>query len=76
MVARAQAFTSDISVLIDPETILLSDFISTVNYAYKIEHDWLLVASSRNVSNFPFYLSDDGKYWLRKDGKRVTTREV
>ncbi|KAK1575767.1 hypothetical protein Q3G72_008141 [Acer saccharum] len=75
MLARAQAFTSDISVLIDPETILLPDFISTLNYAYKVDHDWLLVASSRNVSNLPFYLSDDGKYWQRKDGKRISTRE-
>ncbi|TXG56237.1 hypothetical protein EZV62_017550 [Acer yangbiense] len=70
MVARAQAFTSDISVLIDPETIVLPDFVSTLNYSYKVDHDWLLVASSRNVSNFPFYLSDDGKNWQRKDGKR------
>ncbi|KAK3223418.1 hypothetical protein Dsin_010443, partial [Dipteronia sinensis] len=69
MVARAQAFTSDISVLIDLETILLTDFISTLNYAYKVDHDWLLVASSRNVSSLPFYLSDDGKNWQRKDGK-------
>ncbi|KAH7570333.1 hypothetical protein JRO89_XS05G0089400 [Xanthoceras sorbifolium] len=75
MVARALAFTSDIAVLIDPETVLLADFVSTLNYAYKVDHDWLLVASSRNVSNFPFYLSNDGKYWLTKDGKRVRTRE-
>lgn len=76
MVARAQSFKSDISVLIDPETILLPDFISTLNYAYEAENDWLLVASSRNVSYFPFSLSNDGKYWLRKDGKMVTTQEV
>lgn len=76
MVARTQSFKSDISVLIDPETILLPDFVSTLNYAYESENDWLLVASSRNVSYFPFNLSDDGKYWLKKDGKMVTTQEV
>ncbi|XP_044492266.1 beta-arabinofuranosyltransferase RAY1 isoform X3 [Mangifera indica] len=37
--------------------------------------DWLLVASSHNVSRFPFYLSDDGKQWLTKDGRRVRTHE-
>lgn len=76
MVARTQSFESDISVLIDPETILLPDFVSTLNYAYESENDWLLVASSRNVSYFPFNLSDDGKYWQKKDGKMVTTQEV
>ncbi|KAJ0038550.1 hypothetical protein Pint_22901 [Pistacia integerrima] len=75
MMARTWAFTSDIYVLIDPETILLPDFISTLNYAYKVNRDWLLVASSHNVSHFPFCLSDDGKHWLRKDGKRVRAQE-
>lgn len=76
MMARAWAFTSDIYVLIDPDTILLPDFIFMLNRAYKINRDWLLVASSHNVSRFPFHLSDDGKQWLTKDGRRVRTHEV
>ncbi|KAK7840602.1 beta-arabinofuranosyltransferase ray1 [Quercus suber] len=62
---RSRSFTSDIFVLIDPETILLNDFISTLNYAYELDRDWLLVASSRNISHFPFYLDEAGKRWRR-----------
>lgn len=76
MVARALAFASDIFVLIDPEIILLPDFVSTLNFAYEADHDWLLVASSRNISDFPFYLAKDGKYWERENGTRVRAPEV
>ncbi|KAA8529630.1 hypothetical protein F0562_034270 [Nyssa sinensis] len=76
MVARIQASTSDISVLIDPETILLPDFIPTLNHAYKLDHEWLLVASSRHVSDFPFNLDADGKHWLAEDGKRIRTQKL
>ncbi|XP_057948350.1 uncharacterized protein LOC131144024 [Malania oleifera] len=71
MVARAQASTSDISVLIDPETILLPDLISTLNHACKLDHEWLLVASSQNISYFPFYLDETGKHWLREGGRQI-----
>ncbi|XP_059657849.1 beta-arabinofuranosyltransferase RAY1 [Cornus florida] len=76
MVARSQASTSDISVLIDPETILLADFITTLNYAYKLDRDWLLVASSRSTSYYPFHLDADGKQWLAEDGKRIKTQKL
>jgi len=76
MIARSRSLASDVFVLIDPETILLLDFISTLNYAYELDHDWLLVSSSRNISHFPFYLEEDGKHWRRGDGKWVRTQEV
>ncbi|KAK9277536.1 hypothetical protein L1049_007080 [Liquidambar formosana] len=76
MVARSRASTSDICVLIDPETILLPDFISTLNYAHKLDHDWLLIASQQNVSYLPFHLDEAGKHWLREDGKEVTTHKL
>ena len=76
MMARTWSFAPDISVLVDPETIVLPDFISTLNYAYNLDDDWLLVASPQNVSYFPFYLDEDGKHWRREDGKSVRTREV
>lgn len=76
MIARSHSFTSDVFVLIDPETILLRDFVSTLNYAYELDHDWLLVSSSRNISHFPFYLEEDGKHWRSGDGKWVRTQEV
>lgn len=76
MMERSLAFSTDISVFINPETILLPDFVCTLNYAYKLDRDWLLVASSQNVSYFPFHLDDSGKHWLRKDGKWIKPQEV
>ncbi|KAM5567954.1 transcription elongation regulator 1 [Rosa sericea] len=76
MMARTWSFSPDISVLVDPETIVLPDFISTLNYAYNLDDDWLLVASSQNVSYFPFYLDEDGKHWRREDGKSMRTHEL
>ncbi|KAI8526999.1 hypothetical protein RHMOL_Rhmol12G0042400 [Rhododendron molle] len=76
MVARSLASLSDISVIIDPETILLPDFILALSYAHKLDHDWLLVSSSRHVSYFPFHLDKDGKHWLGEDGNQIKTRKV
>ncbi|XP_039062047.1 beta-arabinofuranosyltransferase RAY1-like [Hibiscus syriacus] len=75
MVAKSRAFKSDIYIFMDTESVLLPDFISALNYAHKLDNDWLLFASSRNVSNFPFYLDNDGKHWL-KDGKRIRIQEL
>ncbi|CAN4123314.1 unnamed protein product [Withania somnifera] len=42
MVARSKASSSDVSVVIDPNTILLPDFINTIRHAHRLDHDWLL----------------------------------
>lgn len=76
MVARTQTSNSDISVLMDSETILFPDFLSTLTYVHKLDHDWLLIASSRNVSEFPFQLDVDGKHWLGENGERIRTKKV
>ncbi|KAL4573928.1 hypothetical protein LXL04_020749 [Taraxacum kok-saghyz] len=76
MIARAQASNSDISVVMDSETILLPDFFSTLSYVHKLDHDWLLIASSKNVSDFPFELDVDGKHWVGDNGKRVGTKKL
>ncbi|CAK9171981.1 unnamed protein product [Ilex paraguariensis] len=76
MVARAQACTSDISVMIDPETIVLPEVISILNHTYKLDHDWLLVSSSRYVFDFPFHLDADGKHWQADDGAMVRNIEL
>ncbi|KAJ6771192.1 BETA-ARABINOFURANOSYLTRANSFERASE RAY1 [Salix koriyanagi] len=55
---------------------LVPDLISTLNYAYELDRDWLLVASLRNVSYFPFRLDDAGEHWLREDGQRVSRQEL
>ena len=65
MLEKSRLFTTDIAVFVDPQTVLLPDLISTLNYAYKLDRDWLLVASLRNVSYFPFHLDDAGEHWLR-----------
>ncbi|KAI7727321.1 hypothetical protein M8C21_027593 [Ambrosia artemisiifolia] len=75
MVARAQASNSDISVLMDSETILLPDFISTLNYVRKLDHDWLLIASSRNISDFTFQLDGYGQHWIGDNGQRIKTEK-
>ncbi|KAI3941228.1 hypothetical protein MKX01_029802 [Papaver californicum] len=76
MVARAHASTSDISVLIDPDTILLPDFISTLDFVHELDHDWLLVATSPNVTQFPFYLDEAGTHWLQEDGERIKLQKM
>ncbi|KAL8519174.1 hypothetical protein ACS0TY_010200 [Phlomoides rotata] len=68
MVARILASSSsDVSAVVDPDTILLPDLLSTLEYAHKLDEDWLLVASSRNVSNFPFHMDSGGKRWIGDD---------
>lgn len=76
MVARSQAYTSDICVFVDSESILLPDLVQTLNFAHKLDHDWLLFASSRNVSYFPFHLGEYGELWLREDGTRMRNQKV
>ncbi|XP_054808750.1 uncharacterized protein LOC129310871 [Prosopis cineraria] len=76
MIAKSRSFISDIYVIVDPETIIVSGFISTLNYAFELDHNWLLVASSRNVSYFPFHLDKSGKHWQSDNGKRVQIQEM
>lgn len=76
MIARSQSFASDIFAFVDPETILLPDFISTLNYAYKLDRDWLLVASSRNMSYIPFDLSESKSYFSMEDQELTRIQKV
>ncbi|KAK1364070.1 Beta-arabinofuranosyltransferase RAY1 [Heracleum sosnowskyi] len=76
MVARAQASTSDISILLDPKIILLPEFIAILDHVVKLDHDWLLIASSRNASDFPFRLDTDGKHWLSYEGKQIKMEKL
>lgn len=76
MVARAEASSTDISVLIHPETILFQDFVSTLNHVYELDQDWFLVAFSKRSYIFPFVLDEAGRQWLREDGKPISLRKV
>ncbi|KAJ0241197.1 Beta-arabinofuranosyltransferase RAY1 [Hirschfeldia incana] len=77
MLARTEAYVSDIAVLIDPHTILLPDFISALNHAHELDRDWLLVSSSVNIPHFPFHWDETGRFWRHQDnGKRVRFGEL
>lgn len=77
MLARTEAYASDIAVLIDPHTLLLPDFISALNHAHhELDRDWLLVSSSVNIPRFPFHWDQTGRFWRQYNGKRVRFGEV
>lgn len=55
---------------------MTSHFLSTLTNVHKLDEDWLLVASSRNVSNCPFRLGSDGKSWLGDDGRHAGIQKL
>ncbi|KAF9606283.1 hypothetical protein IFM89_024286 [Coptis chinensis] len=75
MVARAQASHSDVSVLIDPETVLMPDFMPALNFVNKLDHDWLLIATPSIVPHLPFYLDEATRHWLQEDGKHIKLKK-
>ncbi|XP_020098503.1 beta-arabinofuranosyltransferase RAY1 [Ananas comosus] len=75
MVARSQATHSDISILIDPETILLPDIFTTLTYIHKLNLDWFLFSTTQNISYFPYQLVDNG-IWVQEDGKKIESKKL
>ncbi|KAG0478362.1 hypothetical protein HPP92_013081 [Vanilla planifolia] len=76
MVARSQNSSSAISVIIDPETILLPNFLIALRCAYKLDRDWFLISRTPSISNFPFLMHNTGKHWLKEDGSRVRIEKL
>ncbi|ANM59745.1 Nucleotide-diphospho-sugar transferase family protein [Arabidopsis thaliana] len=76
MMSRIEAYQSDIAVLMDPETVLLPDFISALSYAHELGRDWLLVSSSVEIPRFPFHWDETRHFWRQDNGKRVRFREL
>lgn len=76
MLATSEAYKSDIAVLMDPETVLLPDFIFALNHAHQLDRDWLLVSSSVDIPSFPFYWDNTGHFWRQGNGKRMRFGEV
>ncbi|CAL9780295.1 unnamed protein product [Musa acuminata subsp. burmannicoides] len=76
MVSRSQAFNSGISVLIDPETILLPDFLGILHYSQNLNHGWFLFAKPHCVLHFPFQLLGTGKQWLQEDGEVIEVEKL
>ncbi|XP_010427846.1 PREDICTED: beta-arabinofuranosyltransferase RAY1-like isoform X2 [Camelina sativa] len=76
MLARSEAYQSDIAVLMDPETVLLPDFISALSFAHQLDRDWLLLSSSVSIPSFPFNWDNTGHFWRQGNGKRVRFGEL
>ncbi|CAA7022396.1 unnamed protein product [Microthlaspi erraticum] len=77
MLEKSKAYKSDIAVLMDPETLLLPDFISSLTYAHSLDRDWLLVSSpSVYIPRFPLHWDETGRFWRQNNGKRVRFGEL
>lgn len=76
MLARSHISHFGISILIEPETILLPDIIETLLYVQKLKRDWFIVSVSPSISHFPFFLDESGKKRLQKDGKHIAKKKL
>ena len=48
MLEKSWLYTTSIAFFVDPRMVLVSDLISTLNYAYKLDRVWLLVVGKSN----------------------------
>lgn len=76
MIGRAQASSSEIIVLIDPNLVLLKDFTAAITKVRAAEKNWLLVVKPMRTSMFPFDLQGPSELWLRGDGVYADDDEV
>jgi beta-arabinofuranosyltransferase len=76
MVARAQATTSDISMLIDSETILFPEILNTLVHIQKQSKDWFVFSFTPNILNFEYQLAGSGHNWFRQDGRMIKAKKV
>jgi len=76
MIGRAQASSSEITVLIDPNLILLQDFTDAISKVRSTQGDWLLVVKPTRTTTFPFDLLGPSEFWLRSDGLDADDDEV
>lgn len=76
MLGRAQASSSDIIVLIDPNLVLLNDFTAAITEVRAAESNWLLVVKPLRTTMFPFDLQGPSELWLRSDGMYADDDEV
>ena len=76
MIRQAQASSSEIIVLIDPNLVLLNDFTAAITKVRAAEKNWLLVVKPIRTSMFPFDLLGPSELWLRSDGVFADDDEV
>ncbi|GAB2297946.1 hypothetical protein Dimus_032030 [Dionaea muscipula] len=76
MVSRSLVSSSDILAIMDPETILLPDFISTMNFAHQLDQDWFLYALPTDVSDFPFHMDSEWRNWLGEDDEWIKLQKL
>ncbi|MCO5591379.1 hypothetical protein L7F22_045362 [Adiantum nelumboides] len=76
IMARACSSTSEISVLIDPQVLLMKDFLDTLEHAHSLQHSWLLVAIAKSIEVFPFTIDILNDRWVNEDNQTVQDVEV
>ncbi|KAF3339815.1 UDP-galactose:fucoside [Carex littledalei] len=76
MVARAQTTSSDISMLIHSETVLLPEFLDTLISIQKLNKDWFVFSFTPNILNFEYQLAGSGHNWFRQDGRMIKSKKL
>ncbi|KAI5077958.1 hypothetical protein GOP47_0007782 [Adiantum capillus-veneris] len=76
IMARASSSTSEISVLIDPQFLLMKDFLDTLEHAHSLQHSWLLVAGAKSLQALPFTVDILNDRWVNGDHQTVQNVEV
>ncbi|MCO5566619.1 hypothetical protein L7F22_020296 [Adiantum nelumboides] len=76
IMARACSSTSEISVLIDPQFLLIENFLDTLEHAHSLQHSWLLVAIAKSIEVFPFTIDIFNDRWVNEDNQTVQDVEV
>ena len=74
--ARMQSSISDIAVLLDPQFILVQDFLETLQHAHTFQHSWLLVAMAKSLPEFPFQLNSVSNFWISEENQHVDDKLV
>lgn len=76
IMASARSSSSDISVLIDPQFVLLQGFIDTLEHAHSLQHNWVLVAIAKSLHAFPFELNSPEGLWVDEDSHPIGDEQV
>lgn len=74
IMARAFSSISDISVVVDPQFVLMQDFMDTLEHVHSLQHSWLLVAIAKSLRILPYRLVD-GR-WVDEDNQAIQDVEV
>ncbi|KAJ4787801.1 Nucleotide-diphospho-sugar transferase family protein [Rhynchospora pubera] len=76
MVARAQSTASDISMLIDSETVLFPEIFNAITSIQKLDKDWFVFSFTPNILNFAYQLAGSGHSWFGQDGRMIESNKL